>query len=287
MLESMTSAYNQGSSTYTIAKQLGISQTAVWRTLKRNGIPRRSTSQAVRKFSVNECFFDSIDTEEKAYWLGFLLSDGGIYQNSPSYYGIQRKTRIYGRLECILQTRDQPHLEKLKEALGSNHPIKLKKIKFKNFKEHVGSRLAIVSKRLVEPLLRNGWIEFKKRGIVKILDDVRDDLKLHLVRGMIDADGHVGICARKNKFAPDNHYPMLWFYDLHKSVVAWVQNWVCRNFDIKPTKIYVQKYKGRISSYMMAQTSKSISGVVTSLYRDAKIFLDRKRETAERIWSTL
>ena len=37
---------------------------------------KRSLSN--RKYSLNEFFFDVIDTEEKAYWLGFITADGCI-----------------------------------------------------------------------------------------------------------------------------------------------------------------------------------------------------------------
>lgn len=32
----------------------------------------------VRKYSVNEIFFEVINTEEKAYWLGFIFADGCV-----------------------------------------------------------------------------------------------------------------------------------------------------------------------------------------------------------------
>ena len=51
--------------------------------------------QNVTKF--NENVFDSIDTEEKAYWLGFLYADGFI-------------TSKYNKIGLTLALKDKDHL---------------------------------------------------------------------------------------------------------------------------------------------------------------------------------
>ena len=35
-----------------------------------------------RKYNVNDNYFNKIDNEEKAYWLGFLLADGCIHERA-------------------------------------------------------------------------------------------------------------------------------------------------------------------------------------------------------------
>ena len=56
-----------------------------------------------------------IDTEEKAYWLGFIYADGYIINS------IKGKTSdAFG---ITLQEKDKGHLEKFKKSINSNHPI--------------------------------------------------------------------------------------------------------------------------------------------------------------------
>src|SRR5947209_1873680 len=60
------------------AARFGYSPGTVINVLKRRAITRRSLSEAQRRYAVDESFFDYIDTEDKAYWLGFLTADGLI-----------------------------------------------------------------------------------------------------------------------------------------------------------------------------------------------------------------
>lgn len=57
---------------------------------------------------VNSQYFSSIDTEAKAYWLGFIYADGYV---TGDVFGIK------------LSLKDISHLEKLKKAIESHHKI--------------------------------------------------------------------------------------------------------------------------------------------------------------------
>ena len=63
-----------------------------------------------RKYHVNSNYFDTINTEGKAYWLGFLFADAAVHPNRPS-------------VALSLAMRDVDHLKKFKRYLNSGHPI--------------------------------------------------------------------------------------------------------------------------------------------------------------------
>ena len=55
---------------------------------------------------VNEKYFDIIDNEEKAYWLGYIYADGYSAQKSPWFL-------------CI-QTIDKNHIEKFSNIIRTH-----------------------------------------------------------------------------------------------------------------------------------------------------------------------
>ena len=67
-------------------------------------------SKAFKKYKLNESVFDTIDTEEKAYWLGFLMSDGYNHET-------------HSQVSLRLQAGDKEILEKYKIFLETDVPI--------------------------------------------------------------------------------------------------------------------------------------------------------------------
>ena len=62
-----------------------------------------------QEYQVNKNIFKTIDSEEKAYWLGFLYADG---YNSGSY------------IQLTIAKQDFNHLKKFRNFLSSTHPIR-------------------------------------------------------------------------------------------------------------------------------------------------------------------
>jgi hypothetical protein len=68
------------SSGLTIAK-LGEKFKLTNRTLPAILKERKINTHKLNRYTLDENFFESIDTEEKAYWLGFLFADGFVGDN--------------------------------------------------------------------------------------------------------------------------------------------------------------------------------------------------------------
>ncbi len=68
--------------------------------------------QNMAKF--NETVFDKIDSEEKAYWLGFIFADGTI-----SSHPMNKKPRY--QFELSLALKDKGHLEKFNSIMEYNN----------------------------------------------------------------------------------------------------------------------------------------------------------------------
>ena len=106
----------EGLSAREIAKELNCSHTKIIKRMKKYEIQNQTNlayNQYGRKYQYNDNYFELIDTEEKAYWLGFIWADGYIWESNK-----QRRLRI------SLNHKDKCHLENFRKSLNGNMEIK-------------------------------------------------------------------------------------------------------------------------------------------------------------------
>lgn len=70
--------YENGDSTIKIAKVFNCAVGTINKRLKKLGIKMKSNKEYRTKYSFDHNFFEIINTEEKAYWLGFMYADGNV-----------------------------------------------------------------------------------------------------------------------------------------------------------------------------------------------------------------
>src|ERR1051326_62658 len=75
----VTERYLAGESSSSIGRDPGIKVPTICDFLRRRGIKLRDTN---RHYAVNDRYFETIDHQDKAYWLGFLAADGTIGGNN-------------------------------------------------------------------------------------------------------------------------------------------------------------------------------------------------------------
>lgn len=94
-----------------IARIYNVDSSVIKRQLLSKGIEITNNNRYKSK-KVDQNFFEVIDTEEKAYWLGFIYADGCV-----------SKTSNQDKFEIKLKRTDLDHIEKLKKSLQSEHKI--------------------------------------------------------------------------------------------------------------------------------------------------------------------
>lgn len=201
-----------------------------------------------RSYEVNENYFENIDSEEKAYWLGFITADGCIKTNS-------------NQLSIGLSRKDVKHLEKFKQALESEHPIKLETSKINN-KIYETCSIRIQNKKIYEDLLSLN-IEPKK-SMKEIPSILSKEFIPHYIRGMFDGDGWLSW---------NNNCAEIGFgmgYEILKYIKDNVQDHAkIKEYNIIPFKSI---FRYRITSKV------EIRKMLSYIYSNATIYLDRKYE---------
>ena len=114
--------------------------------------------------------FETIDTEEKAYWLGFLYADGSVGSTD-------------NRIELGLAEKDLKQIEKFRDFIGIPNKISYRP----NTKSY---RYAFKSVPCKADLIKQGCVP-KKSLILRFPteDQVPKNLIRHFIRGYFDGDG--------------------------------------------------------------------------------------------------
>ena len=63
---------------YKLEKKFHTSSTTLKRILEMNNIKLKSFRESKRLYPFNESYFETIDSKDKAYFLGFLFADGCV-----------------------------------------------------------------------------------------------------------------------------------------------------------------------------------------------------------------
>lgn len=152
-----------------VAEKYNTSRENINAILKRRNIERRGTT-----YVYNTHFFDVIDTEEKAYFLGFIYADGCVFRNE---------------LKISINKRDIDILKKLKVCMQSNSKIHYKtNITDSGFISDIAT-INMSHKNLKNSLLSHGVVENKTFKIMFPYNSIPDSLLKHFIRGYFDGDG--------------------------------------------------------------------------------------------------
>lgn len=244
--------YLKGASSVTLAKHYGINHHAIAIVLEERGIQRDRTL-STRKYSVDEHYFDVIDTSEKAYVLGLLYADGSNNESKQT-------------ISISLQEEDRELLEKVRKELKSEKPLEFLDYSNKHdfgytYKNQY--RLLVFSKHMCNELHKKGMVS-NKSLILEFPEWLDPDLYSHFIRGYFDGDGSVGRYGKRvmvNITSTNN------FCEAIKEI--------CENIGIN-SKIYEAGCHNGVTKYLSIARKKDVKKFLDWIYNDATIYLERK-----------
>ena len=244
--------YNNGTSLRQLEKKYGYCRRIISNILKENNITIRDNTLNSRKYTHNENFFEVIDTEEKAYWLGFIYADGFIESkriNSNQKFGI------------TLNSIDHNHLEKFKKSIEATNPINIYKGSGYN-KDSNFSRILLTSQKTVNDLINKGCLEHKTHLLeFPTIEQVPEELMRHFIRGYFDGDGSL------NFYSTTKRQYKIGFVGT-KNFLTGIMNHFNKNLKMST--------KDDITFQLNIGGNKQVINIMNYLYKDAHVYLDRK-----------
>lgn len=227
---------------------------------EREGIDRRTISKHFKelgieiinkqnrpKFNIN--VFDTIDTEEKAYWLGFIFADGYI-GSTP----IREDKKSVYNFELSLALKDIEHLEKFKKFISFEKEIT---------KDSYRCRIMVANKHFWTILNSYGCVPNKSLTL-KFPNCIPNDLIRHFIRGYFDGDGCITRHVYINTVSPAIN-------------VIGTSDFLNNIINYSDTTPNIRHDKRHSEETLILEWNKD-DGVkfINYLYKNSSIYLDRK-----------
>lgn len=228
---------------------------AIKNVLIKNNIPiikRRSKN----KF-LNEDYFSSIDTEEKAYILGLLFTDGNVSLDDKRQPNIR----------LSLKLSDVDILLKIKEELSLNCSLIYDKRENKEC-----ATLSFRSKKIADDLSNYNIIP-NKTYLIKNLPKINEKFLPHFVRGLIDGDGSIYWDKTHKRWNID-------FCNYSEEICLQIQE-IINNWILKENKTKIANYG--TAFHVRWQSTKEIKKIIEILYKNNNISIARKNRLANAI----
>jgi hypothetical protein len=161
--------YLAGESSRSISEKFGVSDVTILNVLRKINVPRRDSSRARIVYPIwHEAF--SVITPESAYWIGFLMADGSVIDQT--------------KIQLALKQEDKNHLEKFRAFLRTeNRPIY-------SVPSTNSCAIKVHSEQMVKDLSQYGVVR-RKSLIAEALCEI--DMQPTFWLGVFDGDGCVDI----------------------------------------------------------------------------------------------
>lgn len=167
-----------------------------------------------RKYNLNQEYFDKIDTNEKAYILGFLAADGNIKNDGFI-------------VRFLIHMQDIEILEFIKKELNYSGPIKIVRTKYR--------LLELNSTKLVKAV-KNYGIEKRKTRTLQPPKNLDNKFYNSFIRGYFDGDGCVALYNRATYKKP---YIVI---SSTKELLSWIQQVIGTNYKLVHNKKVPHNY---------------------------------------------
>lgn len=252
--------YAKGHGAWFIADKMECGVKPIYRILRENNIKIRDDIEKSTKNTYDKDYFEVVDTEDKAYWLGFIYADG--YVAFPKVGS--------NKLGISISVKDEHHLAKFKKSIQATHKIRRYKANTcYNSQDYV--RIELCGNKIVEDIGRLGVVKSKTTLLnFPTEQQVPISLLRHFIRGYLDGDGSVMI----NK----KGYLVVSFVGTREFLEG-----LAEIFQVQHLKLS-QRHKDRdVNNYELRITGRKAISICEWMYKDSTVFLERKFNKYEEL----
>jgi hypothetical protein len=262
--------YISGESTPEIAKTLGVNPLTIINILKKSNVKIRTYSEAARKYTLIEDFFDKIDTQEKAYFLGYLYADGCNSGKNVSLNLSEKDKEMLEKLNMLVHPNGKP-------LCKGHRRVSRFKGKETTCITKTNYHMVIENKHISDILTQHGCTPRKTATLEFPFNSVSKELIPHFIRGYFDGDGAISVYGKKDSFIQGyiSIVSSSYFCDSLKDIVQ-------DTLEIK-SKIRKRDYADNKVVEFRITNTKHVIKFLEWIYSGSIIHLNRKYETFQKL----
>jgi hypothetical protein len=253
-----------------LMKKFNVGAVVMDRWFNESNIIKRENG-SIHSFDKN--YFDQINSEEKAYWLGFIWCDGYILKR-------ERKNGMEYTFKIALAEYDSSHLVKLKKSLSSSHPLRSEfSSSFNINSESVYLRLH--NQYFCKQLYHRYGLVPHRTNTRNLCDEIPHELAKHFIRGVLDADGSIVKCYVQDKHSKyEKNLKNNVNFSTYEELLNYIQEYFYDAGLINYKSKYRKRHEQRDGNCMCLSYSglKQVPKILDYLYGDAEVYLERKYE---------
>lgn len=166
------------------------------------------------KYTLNENYFETINSANKAYWLGLIAADGSVSELQPG--------KRNQRLQITLKYEDKYILEKFKASIKYTGPILEHTIKTGKYQGHRYVSILFTCNKMAQDLSKYNIIP--RKTYIFSYPNIPEKYTFDFIRGYFDGDGSVFISHEKHwrngTIVPVIHFRFIGTESLMKAIQA-------------------------------------------------------------------
>ena len=220
----------------------------------------------ISRHTYNTDYFKTINSEHKAYWLGFMYADGYICQTFNKNTGNLKSSEA----GITLKRADENHLKKFIKDINGTQSVRYKDVKLNGNTYHA-ARISIIGRKFSENLINKGCMPRKSLSIKFPNKEILpDNLVKDFIRGYLDGDGCLHVKNEDYRYIV-NLVGTYSFLDSVREIL---------NKELGLTKVVISQ-KG--NAFQISYSGRNNFNKITSyLYNGATIYLNRKYEIYQK-----
>ena len=253
--------YYENKSYKDISIKYNFSMRSIPRVLIESGI----NTNLKNRYTLNSNYFNNIDNQNKAYWLGFLHADGFVGDNKYN--------------NIVLSSIDKEHIIKFGNEIEYTGKYRISKGGYENSKNQL---VINFSDKTMSKNLRDLGIESNRKLKNYKIPNINEEFIPHFIRGYFDGDGSVYSYT-------NTHYHKNKSYTYLVRIVSIIgpEPFLNEIGSFMPYKYRIKDSKTDSLKYMEFYISSEFEDIYDYLYKNANIYLLRKYNKFNELLSPL